>query len=205
MEDLEKQKDQSETRALKVTKRRDTIRFIVEILQGLSIIAGVILAVNEFVLKDRESQNQRSKVTLEYVRKATDQEILAARDSLRYFRDVCYAMPVGDPKEDSLFEAVFPRFDKATMPLSHYYNVLNSGIVSGYFDRQICNTFLAADLNEIIDLLSELQSRHDGFGRKGITPDYKRFKGLILFFIQSNNIQERDLENVPQYDLNKPA
>jgi hypothetical protein len=204
MTDLEKKKLELEIQSLIKSNRRDRFKFFVDLIQGLSIIVGVIIAINEFVLKDRESENQKSKVTLEYVQKITDKEIVAAKDSLRLYKELCYAMPLEDKREDSLFENISNRFDKGTMNLSHYYNVVHEGIVAGYLDKDICNAFLAYDVRESIDILSELQSRHYGLNSKLITPDYKRFKGLIEFYIDCYKVKGDDLKRVPKYDLDKP-
>jgi len=203
--ELEIRKLELEIHSLAKSDRRDRLKFVIDFIQGLSIIVGVIIAINEFVLKDRESENQKSKVTLEYIQKVSDKEIIAALDSLKYFRDISYEMPVDDSREDSLFQSISLRFDKATIRLSHYYNVLHEGIVSGYLDKNISNAFLAYDVRETIEVLSELQSRHGGLQTKRMTPNYKRFKGLIEFYIDCYRINGEKLKEVPKYDLDSPA
>lgn len=202
---LENQKLELEIQSLVKSDKRSRYKLIIDFIQGLSIIVGIIIAINEFVLKDRESENQVSKVTLEYVQKISDKEIIAAIDSLKKFRDISFAMSVDNNLEDSLFQSISLRFDKATMSLSHYYNVLQEGIVSGYFDKNICNAFLAYDVRETIYVLSELQARHGGLDTKKIIPDYKRFKGLIEFYIDCYQIKGEKLKEVPKYDRNLPS
>lgn len=107
MSELETKKLQLEIQALENTSRRDRIKFIVDLIQGMSIIVGIFIAINEFLLKDRESENQKSKVTLEYVQKIADVEIATAKDSLKYFRDLSFEMSIDNPREDSLFRSMF--------------------------------------------------------------------------------------------------
>lgn len=133
--ELENRKLEIEIQYLVKSDKRNRLKLVIDFIKLLSIITLLMISINEFVLKDRESENQVSKVTLEYVQKISDKEIIEAIDSLKYFRDISFAIPVDDNRGDSLFQSISLRFDKATMSLSHYYNVLQQGIVSGYFDK----------------------------------------------------------------------
>lgn len=199
MSELEIRKLDLEIQALETASRRGFIIYLINLVQGVSIIVGILIAINEFILKDREAVNQKSKITIEYIQKVEDREIILSKEALQSFRDSCYAVPVGNPREEILFRIITAKFDKATMNLAHFYNVLNDGIKSGFFDKKISQAFLAADVKETIHLLDELQSRHYGINTKLSVPNYIKFKGMIEFYISCYNITGNNLKRVPRY------
>ena len=209
MTELEQKKLELEIDALEKNKANNKTKFWIEIIQGLSIIIGVFIAFNEFVLKDRESENQKSKVTLEYIQKAADIDINAAKDSLKFYRDFAFSIPVKDSadfRQDSIYNNITIRFEKSTIRLCHYYNVLYEGINSDYFDKKICMAFLSSDVRDLIDILSEFQSRVGAPGEKSYHnyPNYKSFRGMIEFYILCYPDKTKKYENYPQYDIDLP-
>lgn len=210
MAELEKEKLELEINALQKGKARDKIKFWLDFIQGLSIIVGIFIAFNEFVLKDRESETQKSKVTLEYIQKAADKDIIAAKDSLKFYRDFCFQMPVKDSdnlQQDSIFNDITKRFEKSTIRLCHYYNILNEGIKSDYFNRKTCIAFLSSDVDDLTDILSEFQSRVGQPGEKSYHdyPNYKNFKGMIEFYILCFPDKAKKYKSFPQYDIDLPS
>lgn len=206
LESREGQKLDLEIDALKKEKRRSWITFVMQMTQGFVVILGIFFAYKEFVLKDRESINLKTKLTLEYVQKIGDSAVVMASNMLQVYRDSAYGLPVtdGDSTEIAFFSNLADRFPQKTFALAHFYNTLESGISSGYFDKEICFAFLSNDVSNSVSILSELQSRHYGLESKIPKPDYRRFKGMIDFYIACNKGNAIDPKSVPQYDINKP-
>lgn len=204
--ELETEKLSLEINGLKTEQKYHLLQLVFSIIQSLSIIAGLLFALNEFVFKDREQQNNKVKTTLEYIDKTSDSAFIRAKDSLRYFRELAFAIPLGATNEDSMFNAVSERFEKATFPLSHYYNILENGIEKRYFDKELAFAFLGNEVYESIDLLGELQSRQGGLQTKVTyaTPNYKGFKGMIAFWLKTRPDIDTKRYAGPQYDLDKP-
>jgi hypothetical protein len=204
-EELEKEKLRLEIDQLRKSIKLGAIAKWTSIIQALSVIIGIAFALNEFVFKDREATNNRTKATLDFLSKISDKDFRRAEDSLILYHDLAYAMPKDDKREDSLFSNLADRLPKGTFELCNFYNILENGIQQGYFDQVLCASYLSYDVASNIDVLGELQSRHNGLSSKKTVPDYKSFKGLISFYIRINNITPGKLKNVPKYDLDKPS
>jgi hypothetical protein len=59
-EELEIEKLSLEIHEQKRTMKFGYAKLFIDAIQGLSIVVGIIFAINEFILNDREGRNQKS-------------------------------------------------------------------------------------------------------------------------------------------------
>lgn len=95
---------------------------------------------------------------------------IKAEYALVEYRNLAFIIP--HKSKDSLFSATAERFDRDAYALLNYYNVWQAGIESGYFDKQLCETFLHDKLNKHIDILFGLQHRHTRLYNKMVIQTY---------------------------------
>ncbi|HEY4322663.1 MAG TPA: hypothetical protein VGN20_01725 [Mucilaginibacter sp.] len=204
-EELEREKLQLEVDQLQKSNRLNWLEKWATIIQASSVIIGIAFALNEFVFKDREATNNRTKYTLDFLNRVADKDFRKSEDSLVRYHDLAYAMSVNNRREDSLFTSLAERLPKETFELCNFYNILENGIERGYFDEQLCASYLTFDVERNINILGELQARHNGLQSKRIVPNYNGFKGLIDFYVRINHIMsKKDKDMTPQYDIDKP-
>jgi len=209
--DLEKEKLQLEIDQLAKTIRVGTVQKWISIIQAFSVVIGIFFALNEFVFKDRKAANNKTKATLDFLKRISDSSFRNSEDSLLLYHDLVFVLPISTNRTDSLrrdsvFSSVANRFSKGTFDLCNFYNILENGIEQGYFDQKLSAAYLSYDVNKNIDILEELQATHNGIGNKTAMPipDYKQFKGLIDFYLRVSDVPIAARKYLPQYDLGKP-
>jgi hypothetical protein len=199
---LENEKLRLEVIQLKKSIKQTGLQKWLSIIQVVGIVIGVAFGLNEFVFKDKEIQNHRIESTLDYLGKYGDNTISKAEDTLAEYRHLAFT--VSNKSKDSLFSAIAQRFNRGTYALSNYYSVLQAGIESGQFDKQLCEAFLYDKLDRHIDILYDLQSQHNGLDKKMVIPGYRAFKGMVDFYLARKGIYEDMHWGCPQYGIQAP-
>lgn len=205
LQELEKEKLQLEISLLK-KKASKRWFFVFQLIQMIAVILATVFALDEFVFKSREKEQTRISVTLDYISKVSDPIISISRDSLQKYQEMVYHT-YSKKQFDSVFNKIDQGFERTTAPLSNYYNILQSGMDKGYFDKEMCYALLDPIATSDIELLKFIQMQHHGMRNDRVKPNYTNFKGLITFYVQ---IQRADStkyfseQNVPHYDIDKP-
>jgi hypothetical protein len=182
-------------------KKRNWL-FLLTILQSAAVIAGIWVSVYSFVKKNHEDSDNKIKATLDYVNKLYDPIIKRSQDSLDYFDKL--VSQTYDKSRDSLFGVIRERFDRVVSPLTSYYNILQSGIEKGYFDKDLSEALLNNETTKYIYILDHLQSGNDSTFSVN-SPDYEKFKGLITFYIAVQDTSgDVTRQMFPRYEYDKP-
>jgi hypothetical protein len=135
----------------------DWIETGAKVLSVASVAAGMVYALNEFVVKDRTARLEKTKYTVEMITKGNEtiQESRARIQKLENSVQQKYATSEGPIKDSAFLADVAHEYRLATKEMAIFYLILEDCVSNSFCDQHLSLALLCGDAEAYWEILQK--------------------------------------------------